>query len=134
MVAVVMSFGLIVYGVTQRAKPGDQDEALVVKNWKGEYIGSVRRVLLDSSSGNLTLMILSLGKGQKEIVLPLSAFSSYNHKKRTLILGVSKEALITAPEFRDSDLRDPAFLGRMHRFFGKPPSWTERPGERENRM
>ncbi len=134
LIVILMSFGLIVYGVAHRPKPGDQDEVLAVKNWKGEYIGSVQHVLLDSSTGNITFIVLSLDEGKKEIVLPLSAFSSYHQENRTLILSISKGILTAAPEFHVSDLSDPAFLDRVHRFFGEVPPWTDRPTERERNM
>jgi hypothetical protein len=117
----LISFGLVAYGVEHRAKSGSQDEAWVVTNWKGEYIGSSHRVLLDSSTGMITFIVLSLGKGEKEILIPLSGFSSYNHNTRTLALGVSKEILIAAPEFHVSDLRDPTFAERVYRFYGEAP-------------
>jgi len=40
---ILLSFGAIAYAA------GDQEEGLAVKNWKGEYVGSVRHVLTDSS-------------------------------------------------------------------------------------
>ena len=133
-VAVLMSFGLIVSGVDNTAESEGSDEALIVKNWKGKYIGSAQHVLLDSSTGNITFIILELSRGKKEIAVPLTAFSSYNHENRTFILGVSEEVLISAPEFHVSDLRDPAFLEKVYRFFGEAPPWTDRGRERKSRM
>ncbi|MGZ3605058.1 MAG: PRC-barrel domain-containing protein [Syntrophales bacterium] len=62
MAVILIGFGSVAYAVDDRAKSGNQGEAWVVKNWKGEYIGSVQHVLLDSPTGNVAFIILSLGK------------------------------------------------------------------------
>ncbi len=134
MAAVIISVGSVGYAADHEPKPGNQEEALVVKSWKGEYIGSVRHVLLDSSTGNVAFIILLLDKEKKEIVIPLKSFSSYDEENGTLILSVSKEILIAAPEFRLSDLQDPAFAERVYRFFGEAPAWTDGAREGEKRM
>ena len=119
-VVIFLSLGSIAYAV------GNQEEGLAVKNWKGEYVGFVRHVLTDSSTGNIIFVILSLGKGgEKEIVVPVSSFSSYDYENGFLVLNVSKEILATAPEFQISDLKDPAFAERVYRFFGLAPSWKD---------
>jgi hypothetical protein len=134
MAAILISFGSIGYAGDHGGKAGSQEEALVVKNWKGEHIGSVRHVLLDSSAGDVAFIILSLGKEKKEIVIPLRSFSSYDPQKGTLVLNVSKGILVAAPEFHISDLKDPTFAERVYRFFGEAPPWTERAAEEEKRM
>ena len=117
---ILLSFGSIAYAA------GDQEEGLTVKNWKGEYIGSVKHVLTDSSSKNIVFVLLSLGQErQKEIAVPVSSFSSYDYQNGFLVLNVSKEILATAPEFQVSDLKDPAFVERIYRFFGLAPSWKD---------
>ncbi len=108
------------------AETVNQGEGLAVKNWKGEYIGSVRHVLTESSTGNIIFVILSLGKeGEKEIVVPVVSFSSYDYENGFLILNVSKEVLATAPEFHASDLKDPTFPERVYRFYGLAPAWED---------
>lgn len=99
MAVVLIGFGSIAYSVDDRAKSGNQEEALVVKNWKGENIGSVQHVLLDSSTGNVAFIILSLGKEKMQIVVPLRSFSSYDPKNGALVLNVSKGILIQLPSF-----------------------------------
>jgi hypothetical protein len=121
MAVILIGLGSIAYAADGRAKSGNQEEALVVKNWKGEYIGSVQHVLLDSSTGSVAFIILSLGKEKKEIVIPLRSFFSYDPQKGTLVLNVSKGILIAAPEFHISDLKDPTFAERVYRFFGEAP-------------
>ncbi len=112
------------YGIANAAT--DQVEGLAVKNWKGEYIGTVKHVLTDSSNGNIVFVLLSLGQeGTREIAVPVKSFSSYDFENGFLVLNVSKEILDTAPEFRVSDLNDPEFVGRVYSFFGLAPSWNE---------
>lgn len=134
MAVILIGLGSIAYAADDRAKSGNQEEALVVKNWKGEYIGSIQHVLLDSSTGSVAFIILSLGKEKKEIVIPLRSFSSYDPKKGTLVLSVSKGILVAAPEFHISDLKDPTFAERVYRFFGEAPPWTDGAKEGEKRM
>ncbi len=122
---ILMISGAIGCNADPKAKWGNEGDALVVRNWKGEYIGSARHVLVDPSTGNVAFVILSLDKEKKEIVIPLRSFSSYDHEKAALVLGISKEILVAAPEFRLSDLEDPAFTDKVYRFFGQAPSWTD---------
>lgn len=130
---IFIGFASVAFAVDHGAKSA-KEEALVVKNWKGEYIGSVQHVLSNSSNGNIAFVILSLDKEKKEIVIPLRSFSSYDQENGILILNVSKEILRAAPEFDPSDLKDPTFAERVYRFFGEAPPWTDRPQEREMRM
>ena len=126
--------GTIACPVDHRAKWLNQEEALVIRSWKGEYIGSARHALLDPSTGDVAFIILLLDKEKKDIVIPLRSFSSYDRKNATLVLGISKEILVAAPEFHLSDLEDPAFTERVYRFFGQAPLWTDRAMEGERRM
>jgi len=104
----------------------DQVEGLAVKNWKGEYIGTVKHVLTDSSNGNIVFVLLSLGQDEtKEIAVPVKSFSSYDFENGYLVLNVSKEILHSAPEFHTSDLKDPEFVQRVYHFFGLAPFWNE---------
>ena len=123
--SVLVTF-LILLSFSTFAYAAGQEEGLAVKNWKGEYIGSVKHVLTDSSSGNIVFIILSLSQGgRKEIAIPVKSFSSYDHENGLLVLNVSKEILAAAPEFHVSDLRDPAFVERVYQFFGLAPSWKD---------
>ena len=134
MAVIFIGFASIAFAVDRGAKPTKKGEALVVKNWKGEYIGSVQRVLSNSSTGITTFVILSLEKEKKEIVIPLASFSSFDEKNGILILNVNKETLKAAPEFHLSDLEDSTFAERVYRFFGEAPPWTDEPQGREMRM
>ncbi len=131
-VAVLISLGTLAYAASQAES---QKESLAVNNWKGQHIGIVKYVVVNSSTGNITFVILYLDKeGRKEIAVPLAAFASYDHENGILTLNVSERELASAPEFHDSDLDNPAFAEGMYRFFGLAPSWTEKSGEKEKRM
>ncbi len=116
----LISVALLAYG----AGTADQQEALMVQNWKGEYVGTVTNALIDPS-GHIRFVIVSIGErmGKKEIAVPMACFSANSQRK--LLLNVSKEKLTEAPEFDVSDLTDPAFTEKVYRFFGLTPSWTE---------
>ncbi len=117
---ILLSFGSIAYAA------GDPEEGLAVKNWKGEYLGSVKHVLTDSADGNIVFVILSLGQEKKkEIAVPVRSFSSYDFEDGSLVLNVSREILDAAPEFNVSDLQDPAFVERVYLFFGLAPLWKD---------
>jgi hypothetical protein len=125
MLITLVNFGSITSAMGGSADPTIQTHGLVVKNWKGEYIGSSKHVVLDSSTGNIVFIIVSLGQEEKkEIVVPPGVFS-VDEKNGVLILNVSKRDLAAAPEYRDSDLSDPNFLEKVYRYFGLVPSWTD---------
>jgi hypothetical protein len=132
---ILISFATIVYLVFDKTLKGNQRESVVVKNWKGEHVGTVTNLLADSS-GNITFIILSVGKerekGKKEIAVPLGVFS-YDQENRVIVLNVGEEELASAPGFEVSDLTDPSFAEKVYRFFGLMPAWTEeqRNGEDE---
>ena len=108
---------------------------LEVKNWKGKHIGIAKYVVLDSSTGNVTFLILYLDKkAKKEVAVPLAAFSSFDQYNGILFLNVSKEQLASAPEFHDLDLNNPDFAEGIYRLFGLVPSWTEEKKEEELRI
>lgn len=127
-VAVLISLGTLAYAA------GDgkvQKESLTVNNWKGQHIGTVNYVVVNSSTGSITFVILYLDKERrKEIAVPLASFASYDHGNGILTLNVSEKELALAPEFHDSDLDNPAFAENVYRFFGLAPSWTEEGGEK----
>ncbi len=114
------------YVLAEGAQAGNQQEALIVQNSKGEYVGTITDALIDSA-GNIGFVIVSIdetiGRGKKDIAVPTASFSTDNERK--LILDVSKEKLAAAPEFKASDLSDPNFAETVYRFFGLMLPWTE---------
>ncbi len=116
----------VAYVLAAGAETTDQQEAIIVQNSKGEYVGTVTDALVDSA-GNIGFIIVSIGEeggqGQKKIAVPTASFSTNSERK--LILDVSKEKLAAAPEFEASDLSDPNFAGNVYQYFGLVPAWPE---------
>lgn len=131
-VAALVGLGTVAYAACETQK---QKEILEVTSWKGKHIGIVHNVVMNLSTGNVTFVILCLDKQEKkEIAVPLAAFSSFDRENGILTLSVSEKELVLAPEFHDSDLKDPDFAERVHRFFGRVPPWTEEQTEGEERL
>jgi hypothetical protein len=123
--AILLSFQTMAYAADDSA---GSNRSLIVRNWKGEYIGTSQHVLMDPSAGNIVFVIVSIETGQneemKEIAVPWVLFS-IDRENRALVLSISKKELDSAPEFHDSNLEDPEFVGRIYRFFALGPPWTE---------
>ncbi len=115
---ILMGFGTIAFPVDDRDGPDSQKQGLTltVKDWKGESIGTSKKAVLDSSTGNIVFIIASLGKEGREIAVPPGLFS-IDMKNDALVLNVSKKELNKAPEYRASDLEDPDFVKKVYRFF-----------------
>ena len=131
-VAALISLGTVAYAAGWKE---NQKETLTVENWKGKHVGIVKYVVMNPSTRKVTFVILYLNKeGKKEIAVPPAAFSSYDWENRILILNVSEEELVSAPEFHDSDLDNPAFTEGVYKFFGLMPAWTDEKKEERKRM
>ncbi len=102
-----------------------QQQGMVIKNWKGKHMGIAKHIVQDSSTGQIALIILSLGEeGKKEVAVPANFFS-VDKRGEFLVLNIGKEELDRAPAYHDSDLRDPEFVKEVYRFFAMPNPWTE---------
>jgi hypothetical protein len=124
--AMAMMLISVAYVLVDGAETMGQQEALIVQNSKGEYVGIITDALIDPS-GNIGFLIVSIGEkmgpGEKEIAVPTESFST--NPERKLLLDISKERLAEAPEFKMSDLKNPAFAETVYRFFGLVPAWTD---------
>ncbi len=112
--------------VKDRAGLGKQNEALVVKNVKGENIGTIRGALEDPL-GNIAFVIVTLKdekNGKKEVVVPVNAFSQ-GMENGSFVLDLSNDVLASAPEFNASNLNDPAYAEKIYQFYGQTPPWSE---------
>ena len=122
----LITFGFNAYAIVPKAETEAQQEVLVVRDTKGDYVGTVTTALVDES-GNIAFIIIStgeMGQQNKEIAVPLGLFF-LDRENKSLYLNISKEGLSLAPEFTTTDLSDPTFAERVYRFFGLTPSWTE---------
>lgn len=103
------------YAFDPKAQVGNQKQGLAVKNPEGEYLGTVKDLLL-SYSGTVAFFIISVGdNGEKDIVVPVGSFS-YDMEQEVLMLKISKEQIGAAPEFN---------VKGVYEFFGVAPPWTE---------
>ncbi len=113
---VLVSFGSTTYAIDPKNEVWSQRNALPVKNPGGEYLGTAKDVLL-SPSGTVAFIIISVGdKGEKDVVVPLTAFS-YDWENKVLILKMSKERIDAAPEFS---------VKGLYEFFGLAPPWIDK--------
>jgi sporulation protein YlmC with PRC-barrel domain len=73
-----------------------------VTNAKGENLGEVKDLMIDTQSGTVNYAVLSfggfLGLGDKYFAIPFEAFS-VNETTETFVLNVDKETLKSAPGF-----------------------------------
>ncbi len=88
----LVSFWSMAYAIDPNSEAWNQKDRLPVKNPEGEYLGTAKDVLL-SPSGTMAFIIISVGeKGEKDVVVPLAAFS-YDRENKVLILKMSKERI-----------------------------------------
>jgi sporulation protein YlmC with PRC-barrel domain len=100
-----------------------------VINTRGQYIGHIEDIVIDTALGKIAYAVLSfdgfLDLGEKWFAIPWSAFEP-SAGFRTLTLNVSEEALKKAPGFDKDDWPDMAnrrWATAVHRAFGQPPYW-----------
>ncbi|HVP79395.1 MAG TPA: PRC-barrel domain-containing protein [Thermodesulfobacteriota bacterium] len=122
---ILISFKTIAYAFDSGSEVRIQEQALIVKNWKGDYIGTSRHVVMDRSTRTIFFVIVSLDPGgNKEIVVPVGMFS-VGKEPGVLVLNISKKQLDALPLYHASDLQDTEFFERVYRFFAIAPPWTE---------
>lgn len=122
----VLGMASVLYAVKDQRGIGKGEEALVVKNVKGENIGTIRGALEDPL-GNIAFVIVTLKdekSGRKEIVVPVNAFSQ-GSENGTFVLDLSTDILTSAPEFNPASLNDPAYAEKIYKFYGQTPPWNE---------
>ena len=95
---------------------------------KGEVLGDIKEIMLDTSTGIVRYAVLSfggfLGMGEKLFAVPWGALKLDTANKR-FELNVEKERLENAPGF-DKDhwpnMADPSWMDTIHSYYGtKPP-------------
>ena len=121
MIAAFLSFAGLAY-----AASGEEDlgNTMTVVNWKGDLVGTVRYVVVDPSSEVINFAILYLDKEEREIAVPMTAFSKFDWENKMLILNVSEKELASAPGYQESDLNDPAYAAMVYGYFGVAPTWN----------
>lgn len=94
-----------------------------VKNYEDEELGSIKDIMLDTSSGEIAYIILSaggiLGIGEKLLAVPWYALE-LDTDARCFRLSIDKESLKEAPGFDKDDWPDMSSLSwgrRIHDYF-----------------
>ncbi len=94
-----------------------------VYNHKGEDIGIIKEIMLDTRTGQVRYAVLSfgtfLGMGGKLFATPWTALTLDTNNKR-FVLNVDKERLAKAPGFdRDKwpDMADQAWAKEIHSYY-----------------
>ena len=95
-----------------------------VTNSKGENLGEVKDLMIDTQSGTVNYAVLSfggfLGLGDKYFAVPFEAFS-VNEATETFVLNVSKDVLENAPGFDKSSwpkTSDTAYWNNLYNHYG----------------
>lgn len=94
-----------------------------VKNHKGESLGDLKDIMVDTTNGTIAYGVLSfggvLGMGEKLFAVPWEALAVDGENKQ-LLLHVEKDTLKDAPGF-DKDhwpnFADPQFSERMRAYY-----------------
>jgi sporulation protein YlmC with PRC-barrel domain len=95
-----------------------------VCNSKGETLGSIQEIMLDTERGEISYAVLSsggfLGMGDRLFAVPWSSLKLDAENKR-FILDVSADRLKAAPGFDKShwpDMADAAWATSIHSYYG----------------
>lgn len=97
-----------------------------VKNAVDENIGSIEDVMIDTSTGEIAYLVLSvdsgfLNMGSKYFAVPWQAFAFDTAQDNVFILNVEKERLENAPGFEKDDwpnLPQHEFLTEVRSYYG----------------
>ena len=100
-----------------------------VVNARGEDLGNIEEIMLDTSSGRIAYAVLSfggfLGLGDKLFAIPWDALTLDDDNHR-FILNIDKDRLKNAPGF-DKDnwpqTGDTRWLTEVYDYYGYKPYW-----------
>jgi len=103
--------------------PADEVQGTPVFNRKGDRLGTVRKVMIDKSSGAVVFTLMSfggfLGIGEKFHPLPWGVLK-YDRDKGGYLVDLDKEVLLDAPVIeRDADFQwaDDAWANRIYEYY-----------------
>ncbi len=105
-------------------------EGTDVKNAKGESLGEIKDLMINTSKGNIEYAVLSfggfLGMGDKYFAVPWEAFS-VDRSDEEMVLDVTKESLENAPGF-DKDnwpkTSDKTYFDSVYKHYNVKRSWN----------
>jgi sporulation protein YlmC with PRC-barrel domain len=97
-----------------------------VETPKGEAVGMVSDLIINSSDGHVALVALSDVKGRGDSLVAVPSNCLTRTGKATFALSMSDKELASAPSFNPSaDLNSRAYAAQVYRFFGIQPYWTK---------
>ncbi|MDR7131380.1 sporulation protein YlmC with PRC-barrel domain [Algoriphagus sp. 4150] len=97
-----------------------------VKTIKDEVVGTIKDIMLDTETGEVAYVVLSvdtgfLNLGSKLLALPWEAFDFHGHQRDVIIVKAAKEKLENAPGF-DNDAWPVGpqyeFINEVHTYYG----------------
>jgi len=102
-----------------------------VCNRKGENIGDIKEIMLDTFSGKVCYAVLSfggfLGMGEKLFAVPWDALKLDTEHKR-FVLNMEKDRLEKAPGFDKNnwpDMADQSWVDEVHSYYGTKPQHSQ---------
>jgi sporulation protein YlmC with PRC-barrel domain len=100
-----------------------------VVNLRGENLGDIKEIMIDTNSGQVSYVVLSfggfLGIGDKYFAIPWDVFS-IDTEKKNFVVDVTKEKLENAPGFDKDNWPSNAnhdYLVEVYRYYGYQPYW-----------
>lgn len=96
-----------------------------VESTQGEVEARIANLIIDSSTGQIPLLVLSdvRGKGDNRVAVPFDALSRTS--RGIFALNSTEDQLASAPSFHKSKMSNRSYTENVYRSFGLQPSWTE---------
>jgi sporulation protein YlmC with PRC-barrel domain len=96
-----------------------------VKNLRGEDLGSVKDIMIDTKTGKVSYLVVAfggfMGIGDKYIAVPMEAISFDPGNSKIILLDENKDRLENAPGFNKETWPDhpqKEFIDEVYQFFG----------------
>ncbi len=109
----------------------DRVEGTDVYDPTGKHIGSIKRLVIDKTSGRIAYTVASfggfLGMGGDEYTIPWQKLN-YDTDLRGFLTDITEEQLKSAPDFgrnRDADMFDRDNERTLNDYYASPYYWTE---------
>ncbi|HEY5047791.1 MAG TPA: PRC-barrel domain-containing protein [Rhizomicrobium sp.] len=107
----------------------DKVEGTAVYRSDGDRVGTIDRVMIDKTSGNVAYAVMSfggfLGIGSDRYPVPWSLLT-YNERLGGYEVNVTEDQLRKAPKFRDNEswqYEDRGREGALYSYYGVTPYW-----------
>jgi hypothetical protein len=114
---------------TPRLIAADKVQGTAVYNREREKLGSIERLMIDKSSGNVVYAVLSfgglLGMGERHFPLPWQVLT-YDERSGGYSIDLDKQVLEGAPSLAPNvefDWQDPEWSEKLHEYYKVLPFW-----------